>query len=111
MTHVRNNDTISLHSKRREIRFEGQIKEIISTVTSKGQVTIPSEIRKYLGITTNDKIAFVIDDEGAVQLRVPQYPTITSLRGAAGRLNKPLSWKEIQKIAQEDRFASKYESK
>jgi antitoxin PrlF len=87
------------------------MKEIISTVTSKGQVTIPAEIRKYLGITTNDKISFVIDDEGVVRLRVPRYPTIASLRGAAGRLKKPLSWQEIQKIAQEDRFNSKYQNK
>ena len=87
------------------------MKEIISTITSKGQVTIPAEIRKYLGITTNDKIGFVIDDEGVVRLRVLLYPTITSPRGAAGRLNKSLSWKEIQKIAQEDRFNTKYESK
>ncbi len=87
------------------------MKEIISTVTSKGQVTIPAEIRKYLGIKTNDKIGFVIDDEGVVRLRVPRYPTIASLRGAAGRLNKPISWKEIQKIAQEDRFNTKHESK
>ena len=73
------------------------MKEIISTVTSKGQVTIPAEIRKYLGITTNDKISFVIDDEGAVRLRVHRYPTMASLRGAAGRLNKPLSWQDMQK--------------
>ena len=87
------------------------MKEIISTITSKGQVTIPAEIRKYLGIATNEEIAFVIDDDGVVRLRVPRYPTIASLRGAAGRLNKPLSWQEIQKIAHEDRFNTKYESK
>ena len=87
------------------------MKEIISTLTSKGRVTIPAEIRKYLGMTSNDKIGFVIDDEGVVRLRVHRYPTIASLRGAAGRLNKPLSWQEIQKIAQEDRFNTKYESK
>jgi len=87
------------------------MKEIISTITSKGQVTIPAEVRNYLGISTNDKISFVIDDEGVVRLRVPRYPTIASLRGAAGRLNKPLSWQEVQKIAQEDRFNTKYENK
>jgi antitoxin PrlF len=111
LTDERNNDTISLHSKRRENRFEGDMKEFITTITSRGQVTIPAEIRKYLGITTNDKIGLVIDDDGVVRIRVHRYPTMASLRGAAGRLNKPLSWKEIQKIAQEDRFTSKYESK
>src|SRR5947208_15180430 len=80
------------------------MKEIISTITSKGRVTIPAEVRNYLGLKTNDKVAFVIDSEGTVQLRVPRYPTIASLRGAAGSLNEPLSWQQMQKIAHEDRL-------
>ena len=87
------------------------MKEIISTITSKGQVTIPAEVRRYLGIKTNDKIAFVIDSEGGVQLKVPRYPDVTSLRGAAGSLNKPLSWQEMQEIAHEDRMQAKHEAK
>ncbi len=79
------------------------MKEIISTVPSKGQVTIPAEVRKYLGIKTNDKIAFVIDQEGAVRLRGPRYTYISSLRGAAGSLSKPLSWQQMREIAQKDR--------
>jgi antitoxin PrlF len=78
------------------------MKEIISTVTRKGQVTIPASVRKHLGIKTNDKIAFVIDQEGAVRLRVPRYTDIASLRGAAGSLSKPLSWQQMREIAQED---------
>ena len=85
------------------------MKEIVSTVTSKGQVTIPAEVREYLGIKTHDKIAFVIDQEGIVRLRVPRYPNIASLRGAAGRLQKPVSWQQMQQIAYEDRFAAKNE--
>ena len=76
------------------------MKEFISTITSTGQVPIPAEIRKYLGITTNNKIGFVIDNEGTVRLRVHHYPNITSLRGTAGHLDKPLSWQEMKKIAQ-----------
>ncbi len=85
------------------------MKEIISTITSKGQVTIPAEVRKYLGIKTNDKIAFVIDSEGVVRLRVPRYPDIASLRGAAGSLNKPLAWQQMQEIAYEDRLQAKHQ--
>lgn len=87
------------------------MKEIISTITSKGQVTIPAEVRRYLGVATNDKIAFVIDDQGTVRLRVPRYPTIASLKGAAGPLKHPLSWQEMQQIAYEDRTQAKYENK
>jgi antitoxin PrlF len=87
------------------------MKEIISTVTRKGQVTIPAEVREYLGIKTNDKIAFVIDQEGVVRLRVPRYTNIASLRGAAGSLSKPLSWQQMRDIAQEDRLNAKHENK
>ena len=59
------------------------MKEIISTITSKGQVTIPAEVRKHLGLNKRDKIAFVIDEEGDVHLKAPHYPTVASLRGAA----------------------------
>jgi len=86
------------------------MKEIVSTVTSKGQVTIPAEVRAYLGIKTNAKIAFVIDQEGIVRLRVPRYPNIASLRGTAGSLQKPVSWQQMQCIAYEDCFAAKNES-
>ena len=86
------------------------MREIISTITSKGQVTIPAEIRNHLGIKTHDKLAFVIDEEGNVQLKVPRYPDIDSLAGAAGSLSKPLSWKDMRRIAYEDRFSAAYEA-
>ncbi|HEV7234725.1 MAG TPA: AbrB/MazE/SpoVT family DNA-binding domain-containing protein [Ktedonobacteraceae bacterium] len=85
------------------------MKEIISSITSKGQVTIPAEVRTYLGLQANDKVAFVIDDNGAVRLKAPRYPHISSLRGAAGSLKKQLTWQEMQQIAQEDRLKAKYE--
>ena len=77
-------------------------KEIYSTLTSKGQVTIPVEIRRHLGIHTNDKITFVIQPEGTVQVKTPKYPTIASLAGAASKLKKPLSWKEIKTIIHDE---------
>jgi antitoxin PrlF len=38
----------------------------ISTLTSKGQTTIPSKIRAYLGIHSGDKLEFLIDKDGRV---------------------------------------------
>jgi antitoxin PrlF len=78
------------------------MQEIVSTITSKGQVTIPAAVRRHLGVGTNDKIAFVLEDDGQVRLSVPHYPTIESLRGIAGSLPKPLTWHEIEEIAHED---------
>jgi antitoxin PrlF len=79
------------------------MKEIVSTITSKGQVTIPAEVRKHLGLNKREKIAFVIDEEGDVHLKAPHYPTVASLRGAAGSLPNPMSWEDIERVVEEER--------
>ena len=84
------------------------MKERVATITSKGQVTIPAEIRRYLGLKKNDKIAFVVQPDGTVQLRAPPYPTIASLAGAAGSLKTPMPWKEMIEVAREDALVAKY---
>jgi antitoxin PrlF len=78
------------------------MKQIVSTITSKGQVTIPAEVRRHLGLKQRDKIVFVIEPEGGVRLVAPQYPTIDSLRGIAGTLPRPMSWREVKDVARED---------
>lgn len=85
------------------------MKEVLSTITSKGQVTIPAEVRRHLGVGTKDKIVFVLESQGIVQVKPARYPTVASLRGAAGSLNKPMSWKEMRDMAREDRLQAKHE--
>lgn len=57
------------------------MREIIATVSSKGQVTIPADVRKHLGVGEPDKVAFVIEEDGSVQLRPAQF-TLESVLGA-----------------------------
>jgi AbrB family looped-hinge helix DNA binding protein len=83
------------------------LKEIVMTMTSKGQVTIPAEVRRHLGLQKNQKIALVIEDKGTVRLKVPRYPNVASLSGAAGQLSKELSWNEMRAIAREDHWKAK----
>ena len=79
------------------------MKEILMTVTSKGQVTIPAEVRRHLKIKEGQKIALVLEAEGSVRLRLPRYPTVASLLHApAKRLDKDLDWQEVLDIARED---------
>lgn len=78
------------------------MKELLATITGRGQVTLPAAVRRHLGTRTGDKLAFVIDDAGAVHVTVPHYPTVAALRGAAGTLARPRSWQEMRAIAQED---------
>jgi antitoxin PrlF len=79
------------------------LKQIISTLTSKGQVTVPAEVRHHLGVREGDKILFVVDDEGNVHVEVPQYATLESLVGAAGSLPEPLTWEQVMEIVDKER--------
>src|SRR6185503_6733521 len=75
--------------------------EIVVTVTRKGQITIPAAARKFLQTDKQRKLALTIDSQGGVRLRVPTYPTIASLAGAAGTLPEQfqgLSWNELVNI-------------
>ena len=84
------------------------MKELLTVVTRKGQVTIPAELRKALNLKQGDRVAFVLEPEGMVRLTTPRYPTIASLRGAADALKKPLSWEEVKTIAREDYLDAEY---
>jgi AbrB family looped-hinge helix DNA binding protein len=55
-----------------------------ATVTTKGQVTIPKEIRNYLNLDTGSKVDFVIDENGIVKL-IPLNIPIKSLSGILHR--------------------------
>lgn len=48
-------------------------------LTSKGQITIPKAVRKFLGISTGDKVDFSIDD-GVVVLK-SKKSSIMALNG------------------------------
>ena len=83
---------------------ERDVKEIVSTLTSKGQVTIPAEVRRHLGVGQGDKLSFVIADDGRIEVKAPKYSDVASLAGAAGTLDEPMGWDRIREMAREDRF-------
>lgn len=55
-----------------------------ATVTTKGQVTIPKEIRDYLNLDTGSKIDFIIDENGIVKL-IPLNIPVQKLSGILHR--------------------------
>jgi len=40
----------------------------LARITAKGQITIPIEIRKSLGVKEGDKVIFIKDDNGKIML-------------------------------------------
>jgi len=63
----------------------------LSKVTSKGQTTIPKEVREYLKLQTGDQIDFLIRSDGTVVLR-PATLHVRELKGILHRKNmRPVS--------------------
>lgn len=56
-----------------------------TTLTSKGQVTIPKAVRDALRLSTGDRVDFVLGDDGVVRL----IPLTRSIRSLKGKLPKP----------------------
>jgi len=68
-----------------------------STLTSKGQTTIPGEVRKALRIKPGDRLEYAVEGDHAT-IRV--HPGARSLRGAlASKKGKGMSFAEIRKAA------------
>jgi AbrB family looped-hinge helix DNA binding protein len=65
-----------------------------STVTSKGQITLPRQVRQALGLSAGDKVDFVAI-EGGYRL-VPLRNDVRALKGRfAGRVPQPISLQEM----------------
>ena len=54
-----------------------------STITAKGQTTIPKEIRDHLGLEAGDRVKYFVQPDGHVVM-LPKLP-ITALRGMLAR--------------------------
>jgi AbrB family looped-hinge helix DNA binding protein len=60
----------------------------VTTLTSKGQVTIPKEVRDELGLKPRDKIRFSLEN-GHVVLR-KAYPSLEDIVGSLPPLGMPI---------------------
>ena len=70
------------------------------TVTSKGQVTIPKEIRRALNIRPKDKVAFELVDR-EVRLRPIVSPVLSSF-GAVKPKREPEDFRKMRQEVEEE---------
>ena len=69
------------------------MKELLSTVSSKGQLTIPAEVRQTLGLRQGDKVSFTIQNGQALLRR-----TGSVVEATAGALKSTAPAKSTEEL-------------
>ena len=77
------------------------MKEITTTITQRGQVTIPAEVRRLLGLKPKDKVTFTIED-GDVRL-APASFDLASAYGSVKPKQQPEDFEEASRIAKDEK--------
>lgn len=70
-------------------------KSAVSTLTSKGQITLPKSIRNRLNLKPGDKVEFWVDENGEVRL-IPINVSIRHLKGFLAYSGKRKTIEEMQ---------------
>ena len=65
-----------------------------STITSKGQTTIPGEIRRHLKLKPGDRVEYVVEADGKVVL-LPATVDVSELKGLLAPAPRRLSIEEM----------------
>jgi AbrB family looped-hinge helix DNA binding protein len=73
--------------------------EVVSTITSKGQVTVPRSIRDELGVRPGDKIAWIKGRNGVAVKKKVNLERVKKWRGYL----KDLAGKDIDEVVREMR--------
>jgi len=65
-----------------------------ATLTSKGQITIPLQVRTALGLETGDRVEFMEAGDGQYMI-MAATKSVLNLKGFIGKPPKPVSIKDM----------------
>ena len=77
---------------------------ISTTVTKKGQVTIPKEIREALGVKEQDKMIFLLRDKEVIMR--PLRGSVLELRGSVEPKSRPERFERVRHKVKQKRGKS-----
>jgi antitoxin PrlF len=72
-----------------------------STLTSKGQITLPIEVRKRLGVVPGDRIEFTFQTDGSVKVENRRLRPLSELAGIFGKPDRPLTLEAMDEAIME----------
>lgn len=64
------------------------------TMTNQGQITVPADVLKELGLDAGVQVEFVRGEQGEYRIR-PKRGTIRDLKGSLPRPKKPVSLEQM----------------
>jgi AbrB family looped-hinge helix DNA binding protein len=74
-------------------------------MTSKGQITVPKDVRVKLNLKPGDRVLFIVEDDGVVRMRAANKD-ISSLIGVLPRPKRAATIEEIEEAIQRAAVAS-----
>ena len=77
------------------------MKEFTTTITQRGQVAVPSEVRQILGLKPRDKVTFTVDD-GEVHLTSVPF-SLESAFGSVKPSQMPDNFREISQDTKDEK--------
>jgi AbrB family looped-hinge helix DNA binding protein len=87
----------------------------VATITSKGQITIPVQVRKKLRLKPGDRVDFILEEGGAVRLKAHKRPLTDLLGVLKGAGRRPLSVEETKQavldVAEDDWRRVRYQKR
>jgi AbrB family looped-hinge helix DNA binding protein len=81
---------------------EDKLKRLVGTLTERYQVTVPAEVRRHLSLGASDRVEFIIDDDGTVQLNRAEFSLETAF-GSVTPLKPPVDIEEQIRIARDEK--------
>ena len=66
-----------------------------ATMTTKGQITVPRDVRLKLNLKAGDRVLFIVEDDGTARLRAVNKD-ISSLRGILPPPKRKATIEEIE---------------
>lgn len=68
----------------------------VATLSSKGQITIPKQVREGLGVSAGDRLEFIETGPGRYEVLVAVHD-IRDLKGIVGKAEKPASIEDMNR--------------
>ncbi len=77
------------------------MRAIVASITERGQVTVPAEVRRLLGTGPHGKVVFEIDGS-EVRLKRPEF-TLETAFGSVQPIHRPENFEQMIRDAKEER--------